>query len=75
MPEKCCVPECRSNYLSEKKDYVSMFKFPSLKRAELRDKWLRNIPRKDFTPSSLSAVCIKHFRQEDVITFDEFTDV
>ncbi|CAL1272772.1 unnamed protein product [Larinioides sclopetarius] len=45
MPYTCSVPACRGNYDAENK--VHVFGFPSDK--DLRDKWLRAIPRKDFT--------------------------
>jgi hypothetical protein len=52
-----------------------MFSFPSLnKRSDLHAQWLKNIPRKDFTPSSTSVVCFNHFRSEDIITFDKYID-
>ena len=66
-----CVPGCRSNYEG---DYVSVFKFPSEHEADLRQQWVNVIPRKDWTPTKNSVVCIKHFSESDVIVADKFTD-
>ena len=46
----------------------SVFKFP--KEADLRDKWIKQINRKYFTPSSSAVVCAAHFPTEAVITED-----
>ncbi|XP_054712944.1 THAP domain-containing protein 2-like, partial [Uloborus diversus] len=68
MPDKCCVTGCKSNY-DNSNEYFSVFRFP--KEPELRDIWIRKIPRKNFVPSARSVVCEKHFADEDVIKFDE----
>ena len=49
-----------------------VFKFPSIE--ELRQKWLQNIPRKfdKITPST--RVCIKHFENKDVHSFNIHTN-
>lgn len=62
MPNKCCVPRCRSNYLNGPR--VSVFSFPN--DAELRQKWLKVIHREDFTPTRHTRVCEKHFRESEV---------
>jgi len=66
MPRKCCVPECTSNYRGT--DYVTVFRFPHEEKQ--RAKWIRSIPRKDFTYTKDSVVCIKHFSTEFIITED-----
>ena len=47
MGYKCCVPGCKSNYDSVSKDgnqkSVSTFGFP--KDEQIRQPWIRNIPR------------------------------
>ena len=50
MPFKCCVPECYGKYDDTKDrvgEKVSVFKFPD--DPDLRAKWIRMIPRKDYT--------------------------
>jgi hypothetical protein len=38
---------------------VAVFTFP--KDENLKTQWLRNIPRKAWSPSKYSVVCAKHF--------------
>lgn len=52
MPHKCCVPNCKGNY--HKRQRVSVFMFP--KDPVLKQKWLKAIRRKDFTPNKSSRV-------------------
>mgnify|MGYP005982137529 FL=1 len=71
MPRKCCVPGCNSNYDSEIKKggpVVSAFRFP--KDEERKKLWLLAIPRKDFSPTANSVVCMKHFSEDDIIRYD-----
>ncbi|GBN28078.1 hypothetical protein AVEN_74434-1 [Araneus ventricosus] len=70
MPSVCCVPGCKSNYPPTTEN-VRVFKFPN--EADLKDQWLRKIPRKDFTPTARSVVCVKHFKNDDVIKEDIIT--
>lgn len=71
MPDKCCVPGCKSNYnLPGKlisKDNVTVYHFP--KDEKRKQLWLRKIPRKDFVVTKSSVVCIKHFVPKFVIRF------
>lgn len=76
MPRKCCVPGCKSNYESIRKqnleeNYVTTFSFP--KDPNRRDEWIRAIPRKDWTSSSGACVCRKHFSDNDIIDSEQFT--
>lgn len=64
MPRKCTVPNCNSNYDSQEK-YVSTFSFP--KCDEMKAKWISALRIVDFCPTKNSAICIKHFKDEDVI--------
>lgn len=52
MPNKCCVPHCRGNYDSTCK--VRVFRFPQ--DEEQRRKWVRAIPRENFSPTQYSRV-------------------
>lgn len=63
MTRKCCVPGCNSNYKSAKENIKSTFSFPN---SELRQQWIRKIPRKDWTPTKFSYVCIDHFDESQV---------
>lgn len=70
MPSSCSVPGCRSNYQSSEK--VKVFQFPERGTPQF-EKWMKKIPRKDWTPGSRSVVCILHFRDDQVIKEDSFT--
>ena len=74
MPDKCCVPECRGNYHNTKDhigEKVSVFKFPD--DPDLRAKWIRMIPRKDYEITRNTVVCEKHFSPEFVVRVDVLT--
>ncbi|VEN41670.1 unnamed protein product [Callosobruchus maculatus] len=73
MPRRCCVPGCKENYdttLKKTKTPVSTFSFP--KEEKQREKWLRAIPRKDWIPTTTSAVCANHFCESEIVRFNEF---
>ena len=73
MPRRCCVPRCTSNYDSCKNDgLVSTFSFPN--EENLRQSWVRAIPRKYWTPSRSSVVCAKHFVPTDIIRTERVVD-
>ncbi|XP_040574387.1 uncharacterized protein [Lepeophtheirus salmonis] len=70
MVNKCVVIGCRSGYNlkknethSEVKEDISFHRFP--KDQILREKWIRNLSRKNYTPSSHSVLCSKHFDVQD----------
>ena len=69
MVNKCCVPGCRTNYEIKKGERsVTCFTFPI--EEQLKEKWLRKIPRHNLKVSKHTVVCIKHFRENDVIKND-----
>ncbi|KAG8287303.1 hypothetical protein J6590_041547 [Homalodisca vitripennis] len=68
MPSKCCVPECKSNYV---KPFVNVFSFP--KDPETFRTWLRAIHRDGYEVTSNSRVCIKHFDERYIIKEDTVT--
>ncbi|XP_055389174.1 uncharacterized protein LOC129618451 isoform X1 [Condylostylus longicornis] len=61
MPRRCCVEGCRSYTLPYS---MPTFIFP--KNEVIRDKWIQALGRKNWTPSKYSAICLQHFRPEDV---------
>ena len=70
---KWCVPGCKSNYESAGKEgRCSTFGFP-LDETN-RQNWLRNIPRHFENITRNTRVCIKHFEEKDVHTFDLHTN-
>jgi hypothetical protein len=74
MPDRCCVPGCRGNYDATKEcveQKVSVFKFPD--DPELRAKWLRMIPRQDYSITKNTVVCEKHFADEFIVKVDIVT--
>ena len=69
MVYKCCVPGCKSNYESAGKEgRCSTFGFP-LDETNHQN-WLRNIPRHFENITRNTRVCIKHFEEKDVHTYD-----
>lgn len=74
MPDICCVPFCRTGYRPTKefpeKITLPLFKFPN--DAELKKKWIKAIPRANFSPTTGSRVCSAHFHPECIKTADTF---
>ncbi|XP_039275991.1 uncharacterized protein LOC111051552 [Nilaparvata lugens] len=70
MPYTCCVPCCRGNYDAEHK--VAVFSFP--KDENLKRLWIRSIPRKDYSYTSSSRVCEKHFSIDEIQRFTSAYD-
>ena len=56
---KCCVVDCRSNYAGEER--TTVLSFP--KEESLRKIWIKFVNRKDWEPTPLSFICIKHFKE------------
>jgi len=66
MVNKCSAVGCKSGYASNGDDsHVTFHTFPQ--DAELREKWIRAIPRKDFVPSTYSRLCSLHFQPCDFV--------
>jgi len=67
MVYTCCVPKCNTGYKSNKsKEKIALFKFPE--DNDLRQQWIRAIPRKGWNPTNSHKVCAKHFVADDFIT-------
>lgn len=54
---------CRGNYTNTEK--VHVFSFP--RNEALREKWIRAIPRANFTPTPFTKVCSKHFLKQEIL--------
>ena len=62
MPHKCCIPQWKSNYLSEEKkknEKVSVYRF-SVDKQETK-KWIRAIPRENVVVNNNTQVCHYHW--------------
>lgn len=60
MVNKCCVFNCRSNYIGQERNAV--FTFPA--DVDMRNRWIKFVNRKDWQPSSSSVICVKHFEDK-----------
>lgn len=66
MGKKCCVPNCHS----KKRDVVlSCFQFPS--ENDMKQTWLRAIPRTDTFNTKYLGVCILHFEVKYIQVVNE----
>jgi len=65
MPRTCCVVGCLTGYKSNK-EKVSTFSFS--KNEEILNKWIKVVPRRDFTVTKNSAIRSKHFTDDQIIT-------
>ncbi len=68
MPN-CAAFGCTSGYDKSVKSRwpVTWHSFP-LKNTKLRDKWVKNLSRKDFVPNEHTRLCSLHFKEEDYVT-------
>jgi len=66
MGYKCAAVGCRSGYKNHDSDSsVTFHCFPC--DPELREKWIRANPRKDFVPTKHSRLCSRHFQPSDFV--------
>jgi len=67
MVNKCSVFGCRSGYDScaDVDKRITFHSFP--RDIQLREKWIKANPRKDFVPSKNSRMCSLHFRDDDFV--------
>jgi len=63
---KCIIVGCTSGYKSNP-EKLHLFSVP--KDPQLREKWQKCIPRKNFVLNNNSHVCEKHFNEGDIIKF------
>ena len=71
MGYSSCVPGCKANYKKDEPNVI-VFKFPCI--GELRQKWSVNISRMFDTITQSTRVCIKHFEDKDVHSFNIHTN-
>lgn len=73
MGRHCAAYGCANNCSKEscKKKNISFHSFPLHDPPRLQ-KWLVNLRRKDFVPTSYSAVCSEHFNEKDFL-YQSFT--
>ena len=60
MVNKCCVVNCRSNYVGQ--EHNAVFSFPT--DFDIRNRWIKFVNRKDRQPPSSSVICSKHFEDK-----------
>lgn len=64
MVNKCCTPKCRTGLRGNiSPEGISRHRFPTDKA--MLGRWLRAIPRKDWTPNKNSVICSLHFQTSD----------
>ena len=69
MFNMCCVQNCTFKYDSKKEaGLVTCFTFSC--KEELKKKWIRKILRENLIISKHTVVCVKHFKEEDIIGND-----
>ena len=66
MVTSCAAYGCYNR--AKKGSRVKFHKFPSIKRADLRKRWIHAMKRKGFQPSDSTKVCSDHFRSDDFKT-------
>ena len=67
MVNKCCAFGCKSGYASQDATDVRITFHSFPRDEELRAKWIRANPRKDFTPTNNSRMCSLHFAESDFV--------
>ena len=66
MVYTCCVPGCNTGYKSCKtSEKIPLLKFPS--DIDIKEKWIKSIPRQIWTLSSSHRVCKLHFYDSDFV--------
>ena len=61
----CVVPGCRSGYGTKNKFPPGIGKHRFPQKQELREAWIKAIPRSGWSPSSHAVVCSLHFEESD----------
>ena len=63
MVQTCSAFGCVN--VSKKNSGITFYKFPPIKRAAIREKWIHAMRRIGFQPGNNAKVCSNHFRPED----------
>ena len=63
MVQTCVAFGCVN--VSKKNSGITFYKFPPIKRAAIREKWIHAMRRIGFQPGNYAKVCSNHFRPED----------
>ena len=67
MVYTCCIPNCNKGYCSaSSSERISIFCF--FRDEQLKAKWLKAIPRKNWTLTDSQRVCDKHFNANNFQT-------
>ena len=76
MPTTCSAFGCSSSSRNAYKNSsgLSFHSYP-LNNPELLKTWLKNNPRKDFTPTKYSKLCSKHFEEADFTEYSQDSNV
>uniref|UniRef100_A0A8C8SK74 THAP domain containing 3 n=1 Tax=Pelusios castaneus TaxID=367368 RepID=A0A8C8SK74_9SAUR len=74
MPKSCAALRCSNRYSSRCRQQLTFHRFP-LSRPELLARWVGNIGRSDFRPSSHAVLCSQHFRPDCFSAFGNRTNL
>ncbi|XP_043355771.1 THAP domain-containing protein 3 isoform X6 [Dermochelys coriacea] len=74
MPKSCAALRCSNRYSSRRRQQLTFHRFP-LSRPELLARWVGNIGRGDFQPSSHTVLCSQHFQPDCFSAFGNRTNL
>ncbi|XP_067423143.1 THAP domain-containing protein 3 [Emydura macquarii macquarii] len=74
MPKSCAALRCSNRYSSRCRQQLTFHRFP-FSRPELLARWLGNLGRGDFQPSSHTVLCSQHFQPDCFSAFGNRTNL
>ncbi|KAM7139160.1 THAP domain-containing protein 3 isoform 5-T8 [Macrochelys suwanniensis] len=74
MPKSCAALRCSNRYSSRRRQQLTFHRFP-FSRPELLARWVGNIGRGDFQPSSHTVLCSQHFQPDCFSAFGNRTNL
>ncbi|XP_053865057.1 THAP domain-containing protein 3 isoform X1 [Malaclemys terrapin pileata] len=74
MPKSCAALRCSNRYSSRCRQQLTFHRFP-FSRPELLARWVGNIGRGDFQPSSHTVLCSQHFQPDCFSAFGNRTNL